>query len=225
MNKPKQLTFPWSKPNKSSLDEFYFDEANHELKKILNTDDDTFLYGIKKTGKTYLLQALCNKYADIDKMSLYLPLAEASQLDAKILDGVEHMDIICVDDIDLIEGFKNWETAIFNLINNCQTSGCRLIYGYSKNSSTINFSLNDLKSRVRKIDQIEVFPISDSNLSSAFEEISKHRSIIIGDKELNYLLTYTERSISSLTNILNKLDELSIQQKRKITIPLIKEII
>jgi DnaA family protein len=62
-------------------------------------------------------------------------------------------------------------------------------------------------------------------LSSAFEEISKYRSIIIGDKELNYLLTYTERSISSLTNILNKLDELSIQQKRKITIPLIKEII
>ena len=48
MNKPKQLTFPWSKPNKSSLDEFYFDEANHELKKILDTDDDTFLYGIKK---------------------------------------------------------------------------------------------------------------------------------------------------------------------------------
>ena len=99
------------------------------------------------------------------------------------------------------------------------------IFGSSKNSSTINFSLNDLKSRVRKIDQIEVFPINDSNLSSAFEEISKHRSIIIGDKELNYLLTYTERSISSLTNILNKLDELSIQQKRKITIPLIKEII
>ena len=161
----------------------------------------------------------------MDKMSLYLPLAEASQLDAKILDGVEHMHIICVDDIDLIEGFKNWETAIFNLINNCQTSGCRLIFGSSKNSSAINFSLNDLKSRVRKIDQIEVFPISDSNLSSAFEEISKHRSIIIGDKELNYLLTYTERSISSLTNILNKLDELSIQQKRKITIPLIKEII
>ena len=93
MNKPKQLTFPWSKPNKSSLDEFYFDEANHELKKILNTDDDTFIYGIKKTGKTYLLQALCNKYADIDKMSLYLPLAEASQLDAKILDDVEHMDL------------------------------------------------------------------------------------------------------------------------------------
>ena len=48
MDKPKQLTFPWSKPNKSSLDEFYFDEANHELKKILDTDDDTFLYGIKK---------------------------------------------------------------------------------------------------------------------------------------------------------------------------------
>ena len=55
MNKPKQLTFPWSKPNKSSFDEFYFDEANHELKKILDTDDDIFLYGIKKTGKTYLL--------------------------------------------------------------------------------------------------------------------------------------------------------------------------
>ena len=35
MNKPKQLTFPWSKPNKSSFNEYYFDDANKELQKKL----------------------------------------------------------------------------------------------------------------------------------------------------------------------------------------------
>ena len=87
---------------------------NFTLMKLTMNLKRYLIPGIKKTGKTYLLQALCNKYADMDKMSLYLPLAEASQLDAKILDDVEHMDIICVDDIDLIEGFKNWETEFPN---------------------------------------------------------------------------------------------------------------
>ena len=51
------------------------------------------------------------------------------------------------------------------------------------------------------------------------------RSINLGDKEINYLVTYTKRNMSDLVEIINKLDQLSMELKRKITIPLIKEII
>ncbi len=50
MNKPKQLTFPWSKPNKSNFNEYYFDDANKELQKKILEHEDIVIYGINKTG-------------------------------------------------------------------------------------------------------------------------------------------------------------------------------
>ena len=118
MNRPQQLTFPWSKPNKSNFNEYYFDDVNKELQNKILEHEDIVLYGIKKTGKTYLLQALCNYYADQNKTSLFIPLAEVSSLDTSIFDSIENMDIICIDDVDAIKGIHEWEVALFNLINN-----------------------------------------------------------------------------------------------------------
>jgi chromosomal replication initiation ATPase DnaA len=39
------------------------------------------------------------------------------------------------------------------------------------------------------------------------------------------LLTYANRNISDLVKILESLDQLSMEMKRRITIPLIKEVI
>ena len=171
-----------------------------------------------------MLQSLCNKYAEEGKTSLYIPLIEASSLDTAILDSIENMDLICIDDLDSIQNSRSWELAIFNLINNCLISGCRLVFSSSNNISDVKFTLKDLESRIKKIDQIEVFPIRSENISRALIQISNHRSINLGDRELSYLMTYSERSISNLVKILNKLDALSLEKKRKITIPLIKEL-
>ena len=225
MNRPQQLTFPWSKPNKSNFNEYYFDDVNKELQKKILEHEDIVLYGIRKIGKTYLLQALCNYYADKNKTSLFIPLAEVSSFDTSIFDSIENMDIICIDDVDAIKGIHEWEVALFNLINNSLISGCRLVFGSSQNPTSINFSLSDLDSRIRKINSTEVLPINNANIQEAVKKISQLRSIRLGEKELNYLITYTERSMDNLIDILNKLDDLSIEQKRKITIPLIKEII
>jgi chromosomal replication initiation ATPase DnaA len=47
----------------------------------------------------------------------------------------------------------------------------------------------------------------------------------LGDKEAQYLLTYVNRNISDLVQILESLDQLSMEMKRRITIPLIKKVI
>ena len=63
MNNPKQLTFPWNKDNKSSFDNFYVTKSNKQLLLILQDEifnDDLLIFGIQDSGKTFLLQALCN---------------------------------------------------------------------------------------------------------------------------------------------------------------------
>jgi len=226
MNKPKQLTFPWIKQNIASFDDFYFDPKNFGLKKnLLEEDDDLFLYGIKKSGKSFLLQSVCNFYASKNKSSLYIPTAEVMKYGISFMDSLDNLDVICIDDIDLINSNKEWEIAIFNLINDCLISKCRLIFSSALNPSSIKFDLKDLISRIKKIDHVELFPVSEDKLNDALIFICNLRSINLGEKEINYLVTYSKRNISDLINIINKLDKTSMQLKRKITIPLIKEVI
>ncbi len=225
MNKPQQLTFPWNKQNKFTFNDFFFDSPNEEVKLALKNNEDVFLYGAEDSGKSFLLQSTCNYYASDHKSSVYIPISQAIKHGTGFIDSLEGLDLICLDDIDLIASNKDWEVGIFNLINDCLSSNCRLIFSSCKNPSSINFDLDDLRSRIKRIDHIELYPISDANLPEAIKFISQLRSINLGDKEINYLVTYSKRNMSDLIEVISKLDQLSMELKRKITVPLIKEII
>ena len=225
MNNPEQLILPWSKVSKFTFSDFYFETKNSEIKNALKSNHDIFLYGIKEVGKSFLLQAVCNFYGSEQKSSLYVPIKDAIKLNTDFLDSLDNLDVVCIDDIELIKNNKDWEIAIFNLINNSLLTKCRLIFSSSLNPSTICFKLEDLSSRIKKIESIELQPISKNKLHEALKFIIDLRSINIGEKEINYLITYSKRNISDLLKTIEKLDKLSVQLKRKITIPMIKEVI
>ena len=228
MNKPKQLTFPWNKVNKSSLEGFFISEENSHLLSLLKDSDfldDLFIYGTKESGKTFLLQAMCNSYSSMSKSSLYIPLKKVMNYGIEIFESLENIDLICIDGIEEVISKIDWEKAIFNLINKALISESRLILTSSKDLKSLNFSLPDLESRIRKFQSYELHPINDKDIFDALKYISKLTSINLGDKEAKYLVTYSQRNISNLVHILESLDQLSMEMKRKITIPLIKEVI
>ena len=228
MSNPKQLTFPWNKDNKSSFDSFYASKLNKHLLSLLQNNtfkDDLLIFGTKDSGKTYLLQALCNHFSNQGKSSFYLPMKQAKELSVDILESLENMELVCIDGIESIVGNKVWEIGLFNLINRSLNSENRLIFTSSKNIDVMNFELTDLDSRLRKIQSHELYALADDEILSALKHIANLRSIELGSKEAQYLLTYANRNISDLVQILESLDQLSMEMKRKITIPLIKEVI
>ena len=228
MNNPRQLTFPWNKVNKSSLDRFYVSEENSHLISLLKDNtfsDDLFIYGARESGKTFLLQAMCNFCSSNKQSSLYIPLKKALDYGVDIFEALEDIDLICLDGIEEIITEIEWEKAIFNLINKSLLSGSRLILTSSKDLNSFNFALPDLESRIRKIQSFELIPIEDKDIFDALIYISKLTSINLGEKEAKYLVTYSNRNITNLVHILESLDQLSMEMKRKITIPLIKEVI
>ena len=228
MNKPKQLTFPWTRTNKSSFENFYIDQKNSHLLSIISNKiltDDIYIFGINNSGKTYLLQSLCNFYSKHNKTALFLPIKEVISYGVGILDSIENSDLICLDGLENIIGNEDWEIAIFNLINNTLNNQCRLVFSSSIESSNNIFSLPDLDSRIKKLQSYELYPIDDANLLHALKHIANLSSINLGEREAQYLLTYSKRNISDLVSILDGLDRLSMEMKRKITIPLIKELL
>ena len=154
MNKPKQLTFPWNKVNKSSMLGFYTSRENDHLVSLLkdsNFLDDLFIYGTKQSGKTFLLQAMCNSYSSMRKSSLYVPLKKVMNYGVEIFESLENIDLICIDGIEQVISKTEWEKEIFNLINKSLISKSRLIFTSSKDLKSLSFSLPDLESRIKKI--------------------------------------------------------------------------
>ena len=228
MSNPKQLTFPWNKENKSSFDSFYTTKLNKQLLFLLKDEalkDDLLIYGAKDSGKTYLLQALCNQFNNQGKSSFFLPMRQAIELSVDILDSLENIELVCIDGLESLVGNKAWEIGLFNLINRSFNSNNRLIFTSAKNIDGMNFELKDLDSRLRKIQSHELHSLADDDILYALKHIANLRCIELGSKEAQYLLTYADRNISDLVKILESLDQLSMEMKRRITIPLIKEVI
>ena len=227
MSNPKQLTFPWSAKPKLIFRDFYTNKENLNLVNDLKEQEagDIIIQANSNLGKSHLLQSVCNYYNEIGKSSFYLPIKTALDYEPSVLDSIHEIDLICIDDIDFLAKNDNWERAIFNLINQCQQSTSRIIFSLSGSIDRAGFNLPDLISRLNKLLKYNVANLENEDIEGAISLIIEHNSINIGDKEINYILNHAKRDIAYLKQILFKLDEYSLSTKKKITIPLIKEII
>ena len=227
MINPQQLTFPWSAKPRLIFRDFYTNKKNLNLVNDLKDQKagDIIIQASSNLGKSHLLQSLCNFYNEIGKTSFYLPIKTALDYDPSVLDSINKIDLVCIDDVDFIAKNSEWERAIFNLINQCQQSTSRIIFSAAGSIDAVGFGLPDLLSRLNKLLKYNVANLDDEEIEEAIDLIIEHNSINIGDKEVNYIFNHAKRDIAYLKQILFKLDEYSLSTKKKITIPLIKEII
>ena len=104
----------------------YLESGNEALVATLTRiagDDEghgCWLWGASATGKTHLLQAVCEAAGD---RAAYMPLSSIAGFGPGILDGLSSRDLICIDDIDRVAGQPEWEVALFDLCNQIFDAG------------------------------------------------------------------------------------------------------
>jgi len=218
---------------------YYVDEAgeNHELDnheligalKLFTQSTEAqqnILWGESKSGKSHLLQACCAEVANDKYPVSYIPLKKLKTYGTQILSGItSHSNFIAIDDVDEIVGDKEWETALFNLINSTRQRGQRLIMSSQENPRHLKCVLPDLASRLIWGGSYQVHALSDEDKPKALQARAEQRGFELSDRVLEYLFRRYPRDIESLMDILNTLDEQSLIQKTVITVPFIKQVL
>ena len=229
MSNPRQLALQIQINERASLNNFFVSKKNHKtiqiLKNILLSSDkgvQIFIDDLGSNGKSYLLQAICNDFSNSNNSSIYIPMQEAINLDPSILEGVSELNLICIDDIDLINKRRDWEIALFNLINECYEKECFLLLSGSINRLE---AIPDLVSRIKKMETLRLEAINDDELLEATKAISKNLNIEISDKNMNYLINNSKRDIKTIFRTLSQLEKESLERKKSIGLNLIKEVI
>ena len=162
-----------------------------------------FIDDFASNGKTYLLQAICNDYSSFKNSTIYIPMQKAIILEPSILSGVSELDLVCIDDVDLMNKQREWEIALFNLINECYEKECHLLLSGSINKLEV---MPDLTSRIKKMEILRLETIDDDELLEASKAISNNLNIEISDKNMNYLINNSKRDIKTVFKTLSKLE-------------------
>ena len=230
MNNPKQLIFPFQINQKASFESFFCSPDNIELMSRLadllvsKNADELIINGAEGSGKSFLMQAICNELSSSGKQFAFMPMNKAINMGVEIFQNLASLNAVCIDDLQLILSREEWETALFNLINECQQSNCSLILSFGGNQSLEDITqLPDLLSRIKRMEFMKLQAVQDEFLNQALDFVSQQLDINLEKAELEFLLKHQTREFSLLVDNLMVLDKQAASLKRKITIPLIKE--
>ena len=184
-----------------------------------------YLFGPSAVGKSHLLHASC-AYADAHgKTSICMSFKELMSFSPEVLEGLEFYHLICLDDLDLIVGKASWEQAVFDLFNRVLEQQHQLVICGQQSVKQLGITLPDLVSRLAwgYVESVKV--LSDDDKVQAIQKRASQRGLILHLDVAKFLLNRVDRDMKSLVKSLDELDKASIRDKRKITIPFIKEVL
>jgi len=191
----------------------------------LRADQAIVIVGESGSGKSHLLQSACHLAGELDLTSCYLPLGEIQPATPDLLSGLDHLDLICIDDIHAIASQPAWETALFNLYNDCRERQCRLLFASRLRPTECGFQLADLTSRLGWGLMYALPTLNDQQKKALVNQRGKELGLTFDEATCDYIMQRCHRQTNQLMQFLDELDRHSLAGQRRITVPLVREVI
>jgi len=218
----KQLALTLAPPPAPSLDNFFVGQ-NAELVALLGNlvagravERSVYIWGASGSGRSHLLQATAG---GLRASGLFCSLVSRAD---PVPGFTPELRAIAVDDVDTLDA-RN-QRAFFNLYNQLrERSGIVLTSG--------NVPPSRLQLRPELVTRLgwglvyQVQPLSDEEKSRALKQHAAARAFDLPDNVIEYLLRHLSRDLPSLMGLLDALDRHSLESKRSITVPLLKELL
>ena len=177
-----------------------------------NRESSFFLWGEAGAGKTHLLRASGKNYIDAQ---LEPDLISLNSLD-------EAVTLWAIDHVDALN--PQGEIALFNAFNRLRAAGGRLLT--SSAQAPLQLTLReDLRTRLGSGLIYRLHALTDGEKIAALSAYASTRALSLPDETFDYLLRRAPRDMRSLMAVLAALDRYSLEHKRAITLPLLREVL
>ena len=207
---------------------FLVSSGNRQLFDVLTSTSPSvqliYLWGAEGSGRSHLLQALCHRYAESGASALYLPLLSRHDFAPQILEHSHALSVICVDDLDAVATDSAWQEAMFHCFNEAAESNVLFVVTASRAPRDLDLSLADLRSRMQKGLIFQLQAADDGFKKQILQHRANSRGISLSDQVCDYILQRADRSLAGLIAVLERLDSESFQRQRRLTVPLVKDV-
>jgi len=208
----KQISFDFKSNSVLDINSFFVNKTNEKAFSLVangNFLENFFLVGPRKSGKSHLANIWRNnKNAIIFNNNLEEIISQNKNV---LIDNLFY-------DLD--------EKKIFYLINHCISHKLNVLITSDIDLYEYKFSLPDLLSRLKVFNYVSINKPDDEILINVLTKLLIEKQFIIKNKDIfEFLLKRVNRTYEDIYNLVNKMDKLSLEKKRQLTIPLIRELI
>ena len=126
--------------------------------------------------------------------------------------------------IENIEKIINYEFFL-HLINYKKEKKLNFLLTSRTSILELNINLNDLKSRLLEMPKVRISFPTDEILKGLILKLLKDNGGDIDSKLLNFIIMRIERSYEGVYNFIQKLNKVSLEKKKNISMSIIKEVL
>lgn len=209
-------------PKERSLDQLknfsFLKKMISEIELFFNNEENFLLLNIKEDLiRNYLFHASLNSYKAQPKII---------DLNEKIFNSEDFKyPMVFIKNLSSDTLNQESEIFLFNVFNYCLNQNTKILFSSNDFIKNLNIKLADLESRLNTVLPVEILNPADEEKMNLINFELQQRGLKINDKEMQYIFTHHSRDLNSLLNLAEKLDEISHQEKKSISINLIKKII
>ena len=209
-------------PKERSLDQLknfsFLKKMISEIELFFSNEENFLLINIKEDLiRNYLFHASLNSYKTQPKII---------DLNEKILNpNVFKYPMVFIKNLSSDTLNQESEIFLFNGFNYCLNQNTKILFSSNDFIKNLDIKLADLESRLNTVLPVEILNPADEEKMNLINFELQQRGLEINDKEMQYIFTHHSRDLNSLLNLAEKLDEISHQEKKSISINLIKKII
>jgi DnaA family protein len=177
-----------------------------------------YLWGGLGCGRSHLLQAIAGVCMRSKMNTSYFACDESTRFPVG-----SDADCVIVDDVDRLNAQA--QIDLFNLYNRIRDEGHSFLLVSGPVAPAQLKLREDLVTRLGWGLVYEVHELTDEEKIEAMKSHATSRGLALPQEVCDYLLRHERRDLSSLMATLDALDKYSLASQRKITVPLVRELL
>ena len=207
-----QYPLPLTYPPIFDEEDFFVSESNHQAAQDLFRFPIFSLFGPKGCGKTHLSRIWQKRFG--------AHLLSAEELtEAFLSDSFSKTPALILENIETLPN----ESLLFHLLNMAKESQTKLLLTGNRFPDEEVFRLPDLLSRLRSYPFALIHPPDDALIVALLVKQFRDLQISVPHELMPYVLKRIHRSFEAVQTFVQRMDQLSLSQKRPLTIALARQ--
>ena len=218
MNKLNQTLLKFELKQNFAYDDFFVSKCNYFAFNLVETwpkweKNILNIYGEKFSGKTHLSEIFKKKHKAM--------IITNEEINNNFLNKIRFHENIIVDNLEYVSD----EKILYSIINFAEQYNKYLIINSIKPINLIDFTLPDLKSRLKNCIYAKIDKPDDDMIFALVLKHFSDRQIKIEKKIIEYITKRIERSYGKILDFIYKVDQFSLINKKPIDYKSIKKIL
>lgn len=206
--------------------ETYHAGPNHAAVDALKSGrTSVYLFGPSGSGKTHLLQAAVRAGQQAGRHVAYVPLADLAAAGPDILEGLDRCELLALDDLDRVTADRDWALALLRLIDRLGAQGHGWLAAATAAAARLETAMPDLRTRLALAAGFGLRSLDDDERARWLVDSARARGLILPGDVTRWLLTHRSRDMTSLVEILDRLDRASLSARRRLTLPFVQQVL